>query len=388
MHHIGPPTIGTDRQSPANDLAQGGEIGADAQQLLGTAERQSEAGHHLVEDQQRAMLPGQFNQCLQKRRVGTDQSHVPHDRLQDHSRDLFALAMERLFQGGDIVVFQHQGISRTARGNSGAGGGSQRGRGTPRLDQQAVHMPVVAPRELDELVAAGETAGDADRAHRRLGPRVDHPHHFNGGDGVHHRFRQFGLRPGGSAKAGAPLERAADGVEHRGMPMPQNVWTPRPDIVDQPVPIEVVEIRPFPPIHHEGFAPDTAERAGRAVDSPGDDSTGSLEFGVTLGTVHAPGLAFVEKSAEDAIAGPVLRPFSLDHSSHRSGGENDWQSPPSCPHWLTRETSSFCRFCGVASRLPDRLQPTAPVHSVPPPRRFLPTFPGVLPDSSPSLPVP
>ena len=49
-------TIGGRGQAAADDLAQNGQVGRDAVALLRPAERQAEAGHHLVEDQQGAML--------------------------------------------------------------------------------------------------------------------------------------------------------------------------------------------------------------------------------------------------------------------------------------------------------------------------------------------
>ena len=48
--------VGAHRQPAADDLAQAGEVGLAAEDGLRAAEREPEAGHHLVEDQQRARL--------------------------------------------------------------------------------------------------------------------------------------------------------------------------------------------------------------------------------------------------------------------------------------------------------------------------------------------
>ena len=41
-------------------------------------------------------------------------------------------------------------------------------------------MAVITAFELDDLVATGETAREADSAHRRLGPGADHAHALDG----------------------------------------------------------------------------------------------------------------------------------------------------------------------------------------------------------------
>jgi hypothetical protein len=72
---------GTPRQASGENLGEGRQIGPDAVFGLGTARRHAEAGHHLVEDQQHAVLPGQFAQRLQKRRVDRQLRAVRAGRL-------------------------------------------------------------------------------------------------------------------------------------------------------------------------------------------------------------------------------------------------------------------------------------------------------------------
>ena len=72
--------------------------GVSPKQLLRPAVGQAEAGHHLVVDQQRAVLlrqPAQFRAELGRRR---DQAHVADDRLEDDAGDLVALRLERFAQ--------------------------------------------------------------------------------------------------------------------------------------------------------------------------------------------------------------------------------------------------------------------------------------------------
>ena len=54
VHDLGAAAEGADRHAAADHLAERGEVGADAEQLLRAAEVDAEAGHHFVENQQRA----------------------------------------------------------------------------------------------------------------------------------------------------------------------------------------------------------------------------------------------------------------------------------------------------------------------------------------------
>jgi hypothetical protein len=61
------------RQAAGEDLGQGRHVGPDAVFGLGAARLHAETGHHLVKDQQNAMLPGQFAQRCEKGRLGPGQ---------------------------------------------------------------------------------------------------------------------------------------------------------------------------------------------------------------------------------------------------------------------------------------------------------------------------
>src|SRR5918998_1617551 len=54
VHDLPPPTIRPARESAAHNLPQGREVRRHAEALLGATPRQPEAGHDLVEDQERA----------------------------------------------------------------------------------------------------------------------------------------------------------------------------------------------------------------------------------------------------------------------------------------------------------------------------------------------
>ena len=65
-HQLSPAAIGANRQTAADDLAQRREVGRHAIALLSAASRHTEPGHHLVEDQERAVGGGELAQVLQE----------------------------------------------------------------------------------------------------------------------------------------------------------------------------------------------------------------------------------------------------------------------------------------------------------------------------------
>ena len=61
--------VSADGQAAADDLAERGDVGRDAVQLLRAAAREAEAGHHLVEDEQRAVAPRELAQRFEEARA-------------------------------------------------------------------------------------------------------------------------------------------------------------------------------------------------------------------------------------------------------------------------------------------------------------------------------
>ena len=55
VHDVGSSAEGAAGQAAADDLAEGGQVGLDAVELLRAAEGEAEAGHDLVEDEERAV---------------------------------------------------------------------------------------------------------------------------------------------------------------------------------------------------------------------------------------------------------------------------------------------------------------------------------------------
>src|SRR3546814_8016826 len=79
LHQFAAAAVGAHRHAAADDLAEGRQVGRDAIARLRAAERDAEAGHHLVEDQQRAVPRAQVAQVLQEafaRRQEIGSAHV------------------------------------------------------------------------------------------------------------------------------------------------------------------------------------------------------------------------------------------------------------------------------------------------------------------------
>ena len=109
LHQVPPPTVGADRQAPADGLAERRQVGLDAEGSLRAGPAQAEAGDHLVEHQERAGLVAAGPDRLQKTRTGRHDAHVGGDRLHDHRRDLAAEPGEGIPDRLRIVVGSDDG---------------------------------------------------------------------------------------------------------------------------------------------------------------------------------------------------------------------------------------------------------------------------------------
>ena len=98
--------------------------------------------------------------------------------------------------------------------------------GTGRREQR-VHVPVVAPGELDHQRAAGEPAGQPHRGHRRLGARIDQADLLHRGPrddllGQVHLARRGRAERGTVAPAPRTTARAPPGARARGSSAPRS----------------------------------------------------------------------------------------------------------------------------------------------------------------------
>jgi hypothetical protein len=137
-------------------------------------------------------------------------------------------------------------------------------------------VPVVAARKADDQVAAGEAPGQADGAHRRLGPRADQAHLVDRRHCVDDLFREpdFALRRRAERR---PVERSLpDGLDHLRVRVPEDERSPRLHPVDVALPFGVFDVSTLAPADEERLAPDDFPRANGRIDAPRNGRLGPL----------------------------------------------------------------------------------------------------------------
>ena len=109
-HDITTATKGTDWHAATDDLTQTGQIRRHAIVRLCAAESDTKTGHHLVNNQQCAILITQATQPRQEIRLWRDTVHVARYRLDDDTGDVIRIRAERFFDGAQIVIGAGQGV--------------------------------------------------------------------------------------------------------------------------------------------------------------------------------------------------------------------------------------------------------------------------------------
>ena len=130
-------------------------------------------------------------------------------------------------------------------------------------------MAVVAARKLDDPVARRGRAGDAYRAHRRLGSGIDEPDSLDRRDEAADQPAELDFLRRRRAEAGAAAGRGSQCARQPGRRMSVNERTPRHDVVDVRAAVDVPDARAARPLDERRLAPDGAERAHRTVDAAG-----------------------------------------------------------------------------------------------------------------------
>ncbi|COV76959.1 Uncharacterised protein [Mycobacterium tuberculosis] len=123
LHHLGAPAERGGGHPAAHHLAEGEQVSGHRIDSVPTTSADPEPGHHLVEDEQGAVLGGDRAQRRVEAGPGRDDSHVAGAGLGDYGGDLLAEPGEGLLYGIDVVVGQHDRVG--CRGASDPGGGRQ-----------------------------------------------------------------------------------------------------------------------------------------------------------------------------------------------------------------------------------------------------------------------
>jgi hypothetical protein len=182
LHQVGAAAERTERHPAADRLADGGEIGRDAEVAGRAGEPHPVRAQNLVEDQHDAVrgrgvadgareLPGRRDAAAARER----------HRLHDHGRQLVRLLAEDGKRGLGLVVGEEHDVVGHVGRHARVVDDWERAvvrafeRARVRRDHERVVGPVEVPLALGDLAPAGDRARDADRGARGLGAGVDEP---------------------------------------------------------------------------------------------------------------------------------------------------------------------------------------------------------------------
>ena len=217
------------------------------------------------------MAARQVAQSLEVPRRRWNDAHVGGHRLDDHGRDL--VRVEQPLDRVEVVERRDERVARGAGRDSGTGlhaDGARAG-----LHEEGIGVAVVAAGHLDERVAAGGRARQADGAHGRLGAGADEAEPLDRRHGIGDQLGQLDLVAVRRAVAGATGGGIGDGGHDGRMGVAQDHRPPGADIVDQLVAVHVPDQCPEGAIDHPRRAADCAEGAHRRVDAAGEEALGA-----------------------------------------------------------------------------------------------------------------
>ena len=186
-----------------------------------------------------------------------------------------------------VVVRKHKRIARGALGHAGRIGHAERGGRTARRHQQAIDVAVIIAGELHDHRPAGVSAGEADGAHRGLGARIDQPHLLDRRHGLDHKFGQFVLGQRRRAETRAAAQGRFEGFDHRRVIVPEDHRSPRADVIDVAVAVDVEQVCPFGTVEEDRLAADAAERPGGTVHPAGHELFGPVKRTFTSLSRHS-----------------------------------------------------------------------------------------------------
>ncbi len=286
-HHVGAAAEGRRREAAAHDLAEGQQVGRPALvrglQAVPARLRHAEAGHHLVGDEQRAVLPAEPGQAAVEAGQRRDDAHVAGRGLGDHAGDLAGVGPEGRLDGGEVVVRQHDGVAGLGAGDARGVRQAEGGEAGTGGGQQRVHVAVVAAGELHDLGPAGEAPGQPDRRHGGLGAGGDQADLLDRGDPGDDLLGQLDLALPGRAEGGAAGDRFPYRVQDGGVRVAEDHRTPRADQVDVLAAVGVGQVGAGSGHHEARRTADGAEGAHRGVHAAGRDDRGTIEERLGLG---------------------------------------------------------------------------------------------------------
>ena len=297
VHNLAARGDGGEREAPADDLPQRGDVGRYAVVFLRAAVSEAEDGDHLVEHEQDAVAVGEVAQPLQEAGLRRDDAL---NGLGDDGGDLVVMAVEQRFDGVEVVERRDEhGLPHSLRHARRTGLRLRERRGSRRREahQRVVVHPVKAALELDDLVAFGEGSGDLEGVVGRLGARADEADLLRARDGLDDALRQFDGVGVLREERRALGHRRARRLDDFGVGVAENHRAGAEQVVYVLAPAEVADARARAVADDEGAVVVEAQVAERSARK---DGGGAVEDGLLFGGA-------LRVRHKGIVAGPALR---------------------------------------------------------------------------------
>ena len=213
----------------------------------------------------RAFIPQRFEETL-RRKI---QAGIGGNRLKDNGCDVVVLVKRRPHRADVIERERNRQIGKRLR-NARAIRPAMRQGSTACTHQQRVNVTVIAAFELDDLVPAGEAAGEPDARHGRFGAAVHHPHLLDRGHPFADQLGHLDFEWIWNSEADAPHHRFMDRIDHYARCMTQNRRAPGSDVINVLVAIDVPNLCAFSALDKERLAIQSAKCAHGGIHTSGD----------------------------------------------------------------------------------------------------------------------
>ena len=153
-------------------------------------------------------------------------------------------------------------------------------RAAPGVHEERIDVAVIAALELDDLVAPGEAAREADARHCRFGAAVHHPHLLDRRHMFADELRHLHFERIRNSEAEAARRGVADSLDDDLRRVAENRWSPRADVIDVFFAIDVPDFGAGGALDEERLAIQAAERADGRVNAAGNSlACGGEKFG-------------------------------------------------------------------------------------------------------------
>ena len=144
-----------------------------------------------------------------------------------------------------IVVLCQKGILGGSLGNPGTVGRSKGYGSTSGLNQKGIGMTVITTCKFDDLFPSGIASGQSYGTHTGFGTGIDHSDLINIGYHLYCQLGDLGFQFGGHTVGGSSVSSFLNRFDDRFKSMAQNHGAPTGNVVNESVPIFIIQIGTF-----------------------------------------------------------------------------------------------------------------------------------------------